>query len=136
VAYPVLVRAAARAARVADTEAGQAVLRHFEATPFAPPPPDAVDVPADAFRALVREGELVDVGGVVFARTALERAAQIVAAAVRDRGSLTVADVRDLLGSTRRYVVPLVTYYDGIGVTRREGDLRVAGPASAEPADL
>src|ERR671929_190108 len=37
---------------------------------------------------------------------------------------LTVAEIRDLLGTTRKYAVPLCEYLDRIGVTRREGDLR------------
>ena len=42
----------------------------------------------------------------------------------RDSAGLTVADIRDLLGTTRKYAVPLCEYLDRIGVTRREGDLR------------
>jgi selenocysteine-specific elongation factor len=38
---------------------------------------------------------------------------------------LTVAEIRDLLGTTRKYAVPLCEYLDRTGVTRREGDLRV-----------
>ena len=38
---------------------------------------------------------------------------------------LTVADIRDLLGTTRKYAVPLCEYLDRTGLTRREGDLRV-----------
>jgi selenocysteine-specific elongation factor len=38
---------------------------------------------------------------------------------------LTVADIRDLLGTTRKYAVPLCEYLDRIGLTRREGDLRL-----------
>jgi len=37
--------------------------------------------------------------------------------------------VRDLLGSTRKYVVPILTWLDREGVTRRRGDDRVPGPA-------
>jgi selenocysteine-specific elongation factor len=37
---------------------------------------------------------------------------------------LTVAEIRDLLGTTRKYAVPLCEYLDRVGVTRREGDLR------------
>jgi selenocysteine-specific elongation factor len=45
---------------------------------------------------------------------------------------LTVAEIRDLLGTTRKYAVPLCEYLDRVGVTRREGDLRVAAiPAPA-----
>jgi selenocysteine-specific elongation factor len=36
----------------------------------------------------------------------------------------TVADVRDFLGTTRKYAVPLCEYLDRAGVTRRDGDLR------------
>jgi selenocysteine-specific elongation factor len=47
---------------------------------------------------------------------------------------LTVAEIRDLLGTTRKYAVPLCEYLDRIGVTRREGDLRflAARPVQAE----
>jgi selenocysteine-specific elongation factor len=38
---------------------------------------------------------------------------------------LTVAEIRDLLGTTRKYAVPLCEYLDRVGVTRREGDLRL-----------
>ena len=51
-------------------------------------------------------------------------------AALAERGSLTIADARDVLGSTRKYVVPLMTYLDREGVTRRRGDDRIPGPTS------
>jgi selenocysteine-specific elongation factor len=44
---------------------------------------------------------------------------------------LTVAEIRDLLGTTRKYAVPLCEYLDAAGVTRREGDLRVLAPLLA-----
>ena len=37
----------------------------------------------------------------------------------------TLADIRDRLGTTRKFAVPLCEYYDKLGVTKREGDLRV-----------
>jgi len=39
---------------------------------------------------------------------------------------LTVAEIRDLLSTTRKFAVPLCEYLDRVGVTRREGDLRFA----------
>ena len=48
--------------------------------------------------------------------------------AVVARGSLSVADIRNLLGSTRKYVLPIVNRMDAEGVTRRRGDLRLPGP--------
>lgn len=40
-------------------------------------------------------------------------------------GDLTLAAVRDATGSSRKYVLPLLEYFDGIGVTRRTGDKRI-----------
>ena len=37
----------------------------------------------------------------------------------------TVAEIRDLLGTTRKYAVPVCEYLDRVGLTKREGDLRV-----------
>jgi len=45
--------------------------------------------------------------------------------------SLTVAEIRDLLGTTRKYAVPLCEYLDRIGMTRREGDLRLLATAGS-----
>ena len=38
---------------------------------------------------------------------------------------VTVADIRDLLGTTRKYAVPLCEFLDKTGLTKRNGDLRV-----------
>ena len=46
-------------------------------------------------------------------------------AAARAAPGATVAEIRDLLGTTRKYAVPLCEYLDRIGVTPRDGDLRV-----------
>ena len=47
-------------------------------------------------------------------------------AAIRDAGEdgITVSALREALGTTRRYAVPLMEWFDQHGVTRREGDLR------------
>jgi selenocysteine-specific elongation factor len=36
----------------------------------------------------------------------------------------TVAEIRDLLGTTRKFAVPICEYLDRVGLTRRDGDLR------------
>jgi selenocysteine-specific elongation factor len=38
---------------------------------------------------------------------------------------VTVAEIRDLLGTTRKYAVPLCEFLDKTGLTKRHGDLRV-----------
>ncbi|MBP3954690.1 SelB C-terminal domain-containing protein [Gemmata sp. G18] len=37
----------------------------------------------------------------------------------------TVAEIRDLLGTTRKFAVPVCEYLDRVGLTKRAGDLRV-----------
>ena len=41
---------------------------------------------------------------------------------------VTVAQVRDGLGTTRKHALPLLAELDATGVTRRRGDLRIGGP--------
>jgi selenocysteine-specific elongation factor len=41
---------------------------------------------------------------------------------------VTISEVRDALGGTRRTLVPFLTWCDEQGLTRRRGDVRIAGP--------
>ena len=45
---------------------------------------------------------------------------------------MKLSDIRDLLGSTRKYVVPIMARLDADGVTRRRGDDRIAGPRASD----
>jgi selenocysteine-specific elongation factor len=47
---------------------------------------------------------------------------------------ITVAQVRDALGTTRKHALPLLAQLDATGVTRRRGDLRVGGPRLPQEA--
>jgi len=40
---------------------------------------------------------------------------------------LTLATMRDILNTSRKYALPLIEYYDRIRFTRRIGDIRVKG---------
>jgi selenocysteine-specific elongation factor len=123
------VRHRSQADRAGASSEGRRIVDAFESAGYAPPRPTEVG-DAGLVRALVREGALVDVDGVVFAARALEAARRTVVEALERQPRLTVADIRDLLGSTRKYVVPICGWLDRQGVTRRRGDDRIAGPAS------
>ena len=118
----------ALAASPLDDPDAQKVLDALDAEPFSPPAPGDTGASPALVRALVRAGALVDLDGVIFTAGALAEARRRIADAVLDRGELTVADVRDILGSTRRYVLPIVNRMDAEGVTRRRGDIRIPGP--------
>jgi selenocysteine-specific elongation factor len=124
------VRHASRQGRASDDPEAQRFLAALEGAPFAPPSPAEAGVAPAIARALVRDGLAVDLDGVVFATSALDRARALVVAALAERGTLTVADARDVLGSTRKFVLPLLNRLDAEGVTRRRGDERIAGPVA------
>lgn len=42
---------------------------------------------------------------------------------------MTMSDIRQLLGTSRKYAIPILEYLDGIGFTVRDGDLRRIGNA-------
>jgi len=78
---------------------------------------------------LVRTGALVSCDGTIFHPTAVARAvatARSLLAANPD--GFTVSALREALGITRKHAVPLAEHLDREGVTRRRGDVRVAGP--------
>jgi selenocysteine-specific elongation factor len=121
-----------RARLVADGPAVAAGSDHpfvaaLDAAPFAPPEPAGVD--RAELRALTRQGLIVDCNGTWFSTRAVHDAGRVVARllAASPEG-VTVAAVRDALGTSRKHVLPLLAQLDASGVTRRRGDLRIAGP--------
>ncbi|WP_457833119.1 SelB domain-containing protein, partial [Staphylococcus aureus] len=72
---------------------------------------------------------MVERDGVWFAASAVRDAAVVVARLLGDHpGGVTVAVVRDALGSSRKHILPLLAHLDATGVTRRRGDVRIGGP--------
>jgi selenocysteine-specific elongation factor len=72
---------------------------------------------------------VVERDGVYFHPAAIDSAADAAARLlVTYPDGFTVAQLRDDLGVSRKYALPLVSELDARGITRRRGDLRVAGP--------
>ncbi len=81
----------------------------------------------DLFEVCVAEGHLVRVSDDLYLHADVEAdMRRRVLERLHNGTGLTVAEIRDLLGTTRKFAVPLCEYLDRAGVTRREGDLRVA----------
>ncbi len=112
---------------VVDPLADHPWVKALAAEPFTPP--GVGDVPRDEVRQLVRRDLIIESDGVYFAQSALAEARGLVAKALETQPEgLTVAEIRDLLGTTRKYALALLSYMDGNGMTRRREDLRIAGP--------
>jgi selenocysteine-specific elongation factor len=103
------------------------LMNAFAADPSSPPSmKQAAEAIGDELLAhLIESGRLVQVSeDVVFESGAY----QSMVARVRDRlgssGTLTVAEVRDMFSTSRKYALALMEHLDAIGVTVRTGDER------------
>jgi selenocysteine-specific elongation factor len=93
-------------------------------------PPLEKELPADPqlLRSLIESGDLVRVGDFLLTRANAQEARRRVRDHIASHGPVTVAEIRDLLGTTRKYAVPLCEWLDQTGATRRRGDVRILGP--------
>lgn len=74
---------------------------------------------------LLRTGVLVKVGEeVYFHSEVLAEARKMIVGALSERGELSLAEVRDLLNTSRKYTLPLLEFLDQKRVTKRVGDKR------------
>lgn len=96
-------------------------------SPFAPPSiKECVGIVGEEiYNALIDSGELTQVSSqVVFASNTYEDMVAQIADMLAREGTITVAQVRDLFQTSRRYILALMEYLDSIGFTVREGDVR------------
>jgi selenocysteine-specific elongation factor len=99
-------------------------------TPYSPPPVSELqqryNFDDEVFNALLEQKRLIKVAeGIVFLPDAYERMVQRVVDLLKANGKVTVGEVRDMFGSSRKYVLALLERLDEQKVTRRVGDERV-----------
>ena len=117
------------------------IVEAYKAAGFEPPDPMSLAEGDAGSRAAVRQlldlcvaqGELVHLGGALYLHGEHERRlrTEVSEALRRATQGMTVAQIRDVIGSTRKFTVPLCEYLDRIGLTRRAGDLRFLADAQA-----
>jgi selenocysteine-specific elongation factor len=74
---------------------------------------------------LVSEGKVVRLGpDLHFAATAVDEAKRRIVEFLEKNGTMLAKDARDVTGTSRKYIVPLLEYFDSRGVTKRDGDVR------------
>jgi selenocysteine-specific elongation factor len=112
-----------------DGPAGR-LIEILASNPFAPPSlAEAMQksgANTEVVRALERRGDVVRLSDdVAFARDAYAKAVELVREMVAATGSVTVAQLRDRMGASRRPVLALLEHLDAERVTRRVGDERI-----------
>jgi selenocysteine-specific elongation factor len=98
--------------------------------PLQPPSPAILEseygLGRELVAALAERGDLVRIGTeAVFLPDAVARFADAVVGELATTGTITVARARDLTGSSRKHVLPLLGFLDDRGLTRRSGDDRI-----------
>jgi len=78
-----------------------------------------------AFDTLLARGIMVKVGDALYRGTQIERAHEYVEEFITRNERMTMAEFRDLLGTSRKFAVPLLEWFDTRGITVRSGDYRM-----------
>jgi selenocysteine-specific elongation factor len=78
-----------------------------------------------AYDTLAATGRLVRVGEHLYRGEQLAEIRTRLVRTLRAEGRVTAARVRDVVGTSRKYIVPLLEFFDATGVTLRDGDQRV-----------
>jgi selenocysteine-specific elongation factor len=110
--------------------AAAALVQLLGKQPFSPPSlSQAVQqtgATSEVIRALAQRGEIVRLSDdIAFTKDAFEAAVAMVREIISSTGSITVAQLRDRMGASRRPVLALLEHLDAQHVTRRVGDARV-----------
>jgi selenocysteine-specific elongation factor len=108
------------------------ILAVYDGAGFSPPDPAdfAATLPRDIhvpslLNVLCEEGTLVRIGDRLYlSARALETAKQAIRTLATGGREITVGEVRDALGSSRKIVLPLLEHLDTLRFTHRSGDTR------------
>ena len=111
-----------------------AVISTFQAAGLSPPAVADVsrklDVDEEQLRPIVElcidQGHLTRLGDGMFLHADGEaRARELIGAELRDDKGLTISEIKEVLGVSRKYAVPICEYLDRVGFTRRVAARRV-----------
>jgi selenocysteine-specific elongation factor len=107
-----------------------AFLKALTQSPYAPPG-DVMPEP-ELLNLLIKQRRVVKVSdNVVFAASAYDETVGKVISHIKAKGKITLAETRDMLGTSRKYAQALLEHLDQEKITRRVGDERVLGPGGA-----
>lgn len=103
------------------------LLRQFSASPNSPPSikDSKSAVGDDIYQAMVDLGFLIPVSSeVVFRKEDYDQMVAEVQALLKEKDTISAAQMRDHFNTSRRYILALLEHLDEIGVTIRQGDVR------------
>jgi selenocysteine-specific elongation factor len=105
----------------------QTLLRKFAASPYTPPSVKECQAEAgeEILNALVEMGKLATVSQeVIFRWEDYDAMVAKIKSTLAQNGQISLAEVRDLFNTSRKYAQALLEHLDATGVTMRDGDFR------------
>lgn len=105
----------------------QILMRKFESNPFSPPSVKEcqAEVGEEVLNALIESSELIAVSpDVIFRKPDHEQMIARIQEMLRTQGKISLAEVRDLFGTSRKYAQAVLEDLDARGITIRDGDFR------------
>jgi selenocysteine-specific elongation factor len=84
-----------------------------------------------AFDTMLARGAFIKVGEDLYRGSQMVQIRASVETLLRERQRMTASQFRDLLGTSRKYAVPLLEWLDSHAVTVRDGDYRTLRRRSA-----
>lgn len=107
-----------------------ALLREGDATPeplpqLAQKAKLSKELAGKAARALLADGRAIRLDAeTYYASAVIARHKAAISSYIQEHGPAKAADLKDAMGISRKYAIPLLEYFDQIGFTKRDGDLR------------
>jgi len=124
---PVLTGSRERAAKILAQKLGEAGRKGVTLADLAPDVAD--DAAEELVEFFVRQGNAVRVGRDRYYEPAvLDEVSRTTVAEIERLGEISPADLREALGLSRKFLIPLLEWLDGQGITTRVGDARRLGP--------
>jgi selenocysteine-specific elongation factor len=114
------------------------LLHTFYEQPFSPPSRAEAEqvIGAEAVVALVERGDLLRMNAeILLERAAYHEAVRRIVAHLRAHGRISVAEGRDLLATSRKYMLAIFERLDERRITMRDGDERILGPSATQTTD-
>jgi selenocysteine-specific elongation factor len=106
----------------------QDLMRKFEQNPYTPPSVKDLrqaEIGEEILNALSELNELVAVSPeVIFRKQDYDLAVAKIVSILQENGKVSLAEVRDLFNTSRKYAQALLEHLDAIGITVRAGDYR------------
>ncbi len=102
-------------------------MRKFEQNPFSPPSMKEcqAEVGEEVVNALLESNRLVAVSpDVIFQEQDYDLMVEEIRNTLKKDGKITLAEVRDLFKTSRKYAQAVLEHLDTTGVTIRDGDFR------------